>query len=73
MTNLDAFTIDLCEHRLFYTIDDVGNIEPMSRATYESLHFPDPRLHRVATSRRMAEIASLRVRGIETGFEVLRN
>jgi hypothetical protein len=58
---------------LVYSIDDAGHITPISLATYEGLRFPDPRLRRVAWSRRQAETTSLRVRGIETGFEIQRN
>ena len=71
--SIDAFALRIAETNLIYTIDDAGRITPMSLATYEALRFPDRRLLRVVDSRAKAERLSLRVRGIETGFEIQRN
>jgi hypothetical protein len=54
------------------TIDSAGNVRAMSRAEYEQLHDSDPRLHLAVVGEGRAWMKSLRVRGIETGFEVRR-
>jgi hypothetical protein len=62
--------IHVSDSGLVYVVDRDGRITPISLPTYEALDIGDPRLERVAWTRRQAELVSLRVRGIETGFEV---
>lgn len=72
MTSLLAALIDVCDSDRVYCIDKRGAITTVTLAQYEAMDLSDPRLERVAWSRRQAELTSLRVRGIETGFETPR-
>jgi hypothetical protein len=69
MTKFAACMAHVQDTGLVYSIDAAGKVSTLSLATYESLRTFDPRLRRIAWSRRQAETTSLRVRGIETGFE----
>ena len=70
MTRLAATLIDLAWAETMHLVDQrTGEITSMAMAEYEALPDSDPRLSFATHYRGRAYRESLRVRGIETGFE----
>jgi hypothetical protein len=64
--------IEVADAGRVFSVADDGAVSELSLAVYESMPASDPRLRHIAWTRRQAELQSLRVRGIETGFEPQR-
>ena len=64
--------IEVADAGRVFSIADDGAVTELPLSLYESLPASDPRLRHIAWTRRQAELRSLKVRGIETGFEPQR-
>ena len=70
MTKFSAAMAHVADSCYVYVIDPQGGISTVTLVQYETMDMSDPRIKRVAWTRRRAELTSLRVRGIENGFEM---